>query len=93
MGIALVIGAGSSCTSIEDKPKEECSEALERRQMALVRKAVGDTDFIADQIEGALDIQTEGGLTEGQERTLRRAQARARELSGQLDQAFNTDCI
>lgn len=82
--------AALACT--EENPNAECAEALQKEQHEVGQRAARETEAAVDNIEGALDIQKETGLDQGQERLLRRTQEELRQLSRDLDRAFNRGC-
>lgn len=82
----LFVGCG------ESNPNLECEEDLAKEQTQTASLVADELDGIGDTIEGALDIQKQGGLDRGQERLLRDAQGRARAAEQDLKDAFSVGC-
>lgn len=76
----------------ESNPNEDCLEQLAKDQSRAASRTAQELERIADTIEGALDIQMEGGLDRGQERLLSGAQGRARSAKEDLEQSFSVGC-
>ncbi len=85
-----VLVAAVACSG--ETSVNQCLEELAERQDRAAARAVIEADGIADTIEGALDIQKESGLDDGNIRLLRHAQQRARDLQADLESSFGTGC-
>lgn len=88
--LPVLLIAGVACAG--GSSVDECVENLAQRQDRAVQRAATEADGIADTIEGALDVQKDTGLDQGQIRLLRRAQQQARDLQEDLDSTFGVGC-
>ena len=87
---SVLVLFGVACTG--GTSVDECLENLAQRKDRAAARAETEADAIADTIEGALDIQKDSGLDDGQIRLLRQAQQRARDLESDLDEVFGAGC-